>query len=164
MRRAFKGVALAAAILVGSTFGTVDGVVLADSAKVVKTSNLSNTHYTSVVAQGSPGGKAAISVTRSVTHGRTGSQGVSWGILNAAAGFTITETLTVQYSYSRSAPDRLYCYKVTASDRWKEYVIEWHHVRWGPLPNSSGKLTVRRHNGIAYNAPTATRVPPSGCR
>jgi len=153
---------LAVCVLLGSGLFNADGTVLADSAKVKSTTNLASTLYTTVVAQGAPGGSASISTTRSVSHSRSGSVGVSWSILNASAGFTITETLSVTYSYSRSAPDRRYCYKVTASDRWKRYVIEWHHVGWGPLPNSNGTLTVKRHNGIAYNAPTPTRVPSSG--
>lgn len=164
MKRVGSRLALAVCVLIGSGLVSTEGTVLADSAKVRSTSNLAATQFTSVVAQGSPGGKATISTTRSVSHSRTGSVGVSWKILNASAGFTITETLSINYSYTRSAPDRLYCYKVTASDRWKQYVIDWHHVRWGPLPNSNGTLTVKRHNGVVYNAPTPTRVPAGGCR
>lgn len=164
MKHVGRRLALAACVLIGSGLAGAEGTVLADSAAVRSTSNLANTQYTAVVAQGSPGGTASISTTRSVSHSRSGSVGVSWSILNASAGFTITETLSVTYSYSRSAPDRRYCYKVTASDRWKRYVIDWHHVGWGPLPNSNGTLTVKRHNGIAYSAPDPTRVPAAGCK
>ena len=95
---------LAGGMLAIGMIASGGGVVHADSATVVSTALLSPTYYTGVVARGSTGGVVSLNTSRSVSHTRSGSVGVSWNMINAAAGFSVTETFTVTYSSSRSAP------------------------------------------------------------